>query len=75
MFIGDITKPIISIMLKMVNLKRHNLNGIDSSQIFRLKVNGVKERKSFAQCSKSQKADFIFELFDKAEARLDKLGS
>ena len=72
-FIGDKAKPMIPIMLKMVNLKRHNLKGIDSNQIFRLKVPGVKTRKSFAQCSTTQRTDFVFELFEQVEARLDKL--
>lgn len=71
-FIGDKKKPIVPIMLKMVNLKRHNLKGIDSAQIYRLKVEGVKRLKSFAQCSPSQKTDFVYDLFDKVEQRLDK---
>jgi len=71
--VGDKTKPIIPIMLKMVNLKRHNLKGLDGNQIFRLKVEGVKELKSFAQCSASQRTDFVYDLFDKVESRLDKL--
>ena len=74
-FLGDKSKPIIPIMLKMVNLKRHNLKGIDNTQIFRLKVDGLRKLKSFAQCSQSQRADFIFELFDKVEARLDKIST
>lgn len=71
--IRDKKKPIIPIMLKMVNLKRHNLKGLDGNQIFRLKVEGIKELKSFAQCSDSQKTDFVYDLFDKVENRLDKL--
>lgn len=71
--VGDQKKPIIPIMLKMVNLKRHNLKGMDGNQIFRLKVEGIKELKSFAQCSLSQRTDFVYDLFDKVEIRLDKL--
>ena len=71
--VGDKKKPIIPIMLKMVNLKRHNLKGLDGNQIFRLKVEGIKEPKSFAQCSTSQRTDFVYDLFDKVEIRLDKL--
>ena len=74
-FVGDKAKPIVPVMLKMVNLKRHNLKGLDSSQIFRLKVEGNKDLKSFAQCSPSQQSDFVSDLFDKVEARLDKVHS
>lgn len=74
-FIGESGKPVIPVMLKMVNLKRHNLKGLDKNQIFRLKVDGVKEPKSFAQCSKDQKTDYVFELFDRVEKRLDKIVS
>jgi TIR domain. len=71
--VGDKKKPIIPVMLKMVNLKRHNLKGLDGNQIFRLKVEGVKQQKSFAQCGTSQRSDFVYELFDKVESRLDKI--
>jgi len=74
-FAGGKAKPIIPIMLKMVNLKRHNLKGLDSNQIFRVKVEGVKKLKSFAQCSSSQRTEFVYELFDKVEIRLDKIHS
>ncbi|MCK4818627.1 hypothetical protein KA005_22845, partial [bacterium] len=72
---GGKAKSIIPIMLKMVNLKRHNLKGLDSNQIFRLKVEGVKKLKSFAQCGSSQRTEFVYELFDKVEIRLDKIHS
>ncbi|PQP34211.1 hypothetical protein C6A37_08955 [Desulfobacteraceae bacterium SEEP-SAG9] len=74
-FIGERGKPIITVMLKMVNLKRHNLKGLDRNQIFRLRVDGVQEPKSFAQCSKDQKTDYVFELFDRVEKSLDKIFS
>ena len=74
-FVGDKAKPIIPVMLKMVNLKRHNLKGLDGNQIFLLKVEGVNNQKSFAQCSPSQRTDFVYDLFDKVETRLDKLKS
>ncbi|NOZ09488.1 MAG: toll/interleukin-1 receptor domain-containing protein [Gammaproteobacteria bacterium] len=74
-FVGDKAKPITPIMLKMVNLNRHNLKGLDSNQIFRLKVEGVRNLKSFAQCGSSQRTEFVYELFDKVEIRLDKLHS
>jgi len=72
-FVGDKAKPIIPIMLKMVNFERHNLKGLDRNQIFRYKAEGVKKLKSFAQCGSYQKTEFVYELFDKVERRLDKL--
>ncbi len=71
--LGHRTKAIIPVMVKMVNLKRHNLKGIEEYQIFRLKTEGSKNLKSFAQCGTSQRSDFIYELFDQVEARLDKI--
>lgn len=71
--VGDKKKPIVPIMLKMVNLKRHNLKGLGGNQIYRLKVEGVKQLKSFAQCGASQRSDFVYELFDKVESRLDRI--
>ncbi len=72
-FIGNKAKPMIPVMLKMVNFRRHDLKGLDSRQIFRLKVEGVKQPKSFAQCSSSQRTEFVYELFDQVEERLDRL--
>lgn len=74
-FIDDQTKAIIPVMLKMVNFKRHNLKGLKKYQIFRFKAEGSKKLKSFAQCGTSQRTDFVYELFDKVEARLDKIFS
>ncbi len=74
-FMNHPKKAIIPVMLKMVNLRRHNLKGLKEFQIFRLKSKGKKKFKSFAQCGSSQRTDFIYELFDKVEARLDKIYS
>ena len=72
-FMSHQKKAIIPVMLKMVNLRRHNLKGLKEFQIFRLQSKGKKKFKSFAQCGSSQRTDFVFELFDKVEARLDKI--
>ncbi|MCK5666091.1 MAG: toll/interleukin-1 receptor domain-containing protein [Thiotrichaceae bacterium] len=74
-FLGVNAKTFIPIMLNMVNFKRHNLKGLDSNQIYCLKVENVKKPKSFAQCTPSQKTEFVYELFDKVEKRLDKINS
>lgn len=72
-FIGDKAKPVIPIMLKKVNFERHDLKGLKSAQIVRHKAKNKKDLKSFAQCGRNQKAEFVYELFDKVEARIDKL--
>ena len=72
-FIGNKAKPVVPVMLKMVNLKRHNLKGLDARQIFRFRTEGSGKLRSFAQCGITQQTDFVFELFDRVEARLDRL--
>ena len=59
-------------MLKKINLNRHDLKGLEENQIFRLKVEGTVNFKSYAQCGSHQKYDFVYELFDRVEALLDK---
>jgi hypothetical protein len=72
-FVGEKAKPIVPVMLKKVSFERHNLKGLDANQIFQFKVEGSKETRSFAQCGSLQRTDFVYELFDKVEARLDKI--
>lgn len=74
-FIGDKAKPLVPVMLKKINLKRHDLQGLEESQIFRLQIKKAKKAEklnSYAQCGSRQKYDFVFDLFDKVEALLDK---
>jgi hypothetical protein len=72
-FVGEKAKPIIPVMLKKVSFQRHNLKGLEVDQIFGLKVKRSEERKSFAQCGSRQRSDFVYELYDQVEARLDKI--
>lgn len=73
-FIGDNAKPLVPIMLKKINLSRHDLKGLEENQIFRLKKKGGDglDLKSYAQCGSRQKYDFVYELFDRVETLLDK---
>jgi hypothetical protein len=64
---------LIPVMLNRVNFERHDLQGLKEQQIFQWRSCDPKGAKSYAQCGKRQKYDFIFELFDKVEMRLDKL--
>jgi WD40 repeat protein len=59
-------KPMIPVCLARVNLKRHDLKGLESSQIFFLK------NKSFHECKTAQeRRRFVEALFQKIEERLD----
>ncbi len=73
-FIGEFSKPVIPVMLRKVNLKLHDLKGIGDTQLFRLKA-GPNNYRSYAQCGSSQRSDFVYELHEQVEARLDKLFS
>jgi hypothetical protein len=72
-FVGNEAKPMVPVMLLKVNLKRHDLKGLKDFQIFRLRRSGFRTPKAYSQCSSSQRNDFIDELFEAVEARLDKL--
>lgn len=71
-FVGSGAKPMIPVMLKKINLRRHDLKGLEVTQLFRLKA-GPNNYRSFAQCGSSQRSDFVYDLHDKIEERLDKL--
>lgn len=64
---------LIPVMLNKVNFERHYLEGLKERQIFQWRSGDPKGAKSYAQCGKRQKYEFIFELFDKVEMLLDKL--
>ena len=69
--VGKLPIVIITLMLKMVH-KQQDLKGLERTQIFRLRVEDVQRLKSFAQCSDSQRDDFVYELFGQVEDRLRK---
>jgi len=71
-FVGSQSKSVIPVMLKKVNLKRHNLKGIEESQIFQFRSKRKNCLKSYAQCGVRQKYDFVYDLFDKVEELFDK---
>lgn len=71
-FVQESSKPVIPVMLRKVNLKLHDLKGLEDAQIFRLKA-GPNNYRSYAQCGSSQSSDFVYVLHEQVEARLDKL--
>jgi hypothetical protein len=72
-FVGvDAPKPFIPVLLSDINIKRHDLAGLDNNQIYAYKSNGG-ARKSFGKCNGSQRDSFVEVLHELIESRLDKL--
>jgi len=71
MFVGDGAKPVIPVMLRKVNLERHDLKGLNVSQIYRYKA-GLNNFRSYAQCGSEQRDEFVYDLHDKIEQRLER---
>lgn len=71
-FVREDAKPVIPIMLKRLNLKRFDLKGLDENQLFQFKA-GPNNYRSYAQCGSNQRNDFVYELHERIEARLDKV--
>ena len=71
-FVGSVAKPVVPVMLRRINRKRHNLKGLENFKIFELEVDQENLR-SFAQCGHKQEYDFAYELHEQVEARLDKI--
>ena len=70
-FLEDASKPVIPIMLRKVNFRRHDLKGLAAKQIFRFKA-GPDNYRSYAQCGDSQRSDFVYDLHEQIESSLDK---
>jgi hypothetical protein len=60
-------------MLWPIDFQRHNLKGIQEKQIFRLEKPGLIRPKSFGECTKKQREEFMLALFQQVEGRLDRL--
>lgn len=51
------------IMLQPLDLDRHDLRGLERSQIYRLKAKGFSEPRSYGECRGQRRADFCHEVF------------
>lgn len=71
MFVGGEGKPVIPVMLRKVNLERHDLKGLIVSQIYRYKA-GPNNFRTYAQCGSEQREEFVYDLHDKIEQRLER---
>jgi hypothetical protein len=72
-FTGVDAKPVIPVMLQPVDFERHDLKGLQDSQIFRLERPRFRSPKSYGECTGLQRDQFAQELFRQVEARLDNL--
>ena len=71
-FVGNQAKACIPVMLGPINLKRHDLKGLETAQIFRFKTS-TGQHKNLSDCNPMQRRKFCEQLFDQIEARLDKV--
>ena len=66
-----INKPIVlPVMLHEVDLKRHDLHGLEKLQIYRLKSDSFKEPRAYYSLKAKRRDDFVKGLFVELEARL-----
>lgn len=66
-------KPVIPVLLQPIDLDRHDLKGLQRTQIFRLDRPRFASPKAYGECSGTQRDQFALELFRQVEARLDKV--
>ncbi len=67
--------PVIPVLLQPIDLDRHDLKGLQRTQIFRLDRPRFASPKAYGECSGTQRDQFALELFRQVEARLDKVVS
>ncbi|MFA9562628.1 MAG: toll/interleukin-1 receptor domain-containing protein, partial [Nitrospirota bacterium] len=68
-------KLVIPVLLQPIDLDRHDLKGLQRTQIFRLDRPRFAFPKAYGECSGAQRDQFALELFRQVEARLDKVVS
>jgi hypothetical protein len=66
-------KSVIPVLLQPIDLDRHDLKGLQRTQIFRLDRPRFASPKAYGECSGTQRDQFALELFRQVEARLDKV--
>jgi hypothetical protein len=68
-------KLVIPVLLQPIDLDRHDLKGLQRTQIFRLDRPRFAFPKAYGECSGAQRDQYALELFRQVEARLDKMVS
>jgi len=69
-FLGRRPKPVLPVMLQVVDPDVHDLKGLQHKQIFRLDRKPPHHPKAFADCVGKTRDEFALELFRLVEARL-----
>lgn len=64
-------KPCVPVMLTKVDLERHDLKGLEARQIFMLNRDSFKKPRAYSELKKKRREDFVFELFQAIESKLD----
>ena len=66
-------KSVIPVLLQPIDLERHDLKGLQRTQLFRLDRPRFASPKAYGECSSVQRDQFALELFRQVEGRLDKV--
>jgi hypothetical protein len=69
-YVEDNALPSIPVMLQKVDFERHDLKGLESRQIFSLNYEGSYNQKSYYDCNKKRRKEFVFKLFQSIEDKL-----
>jgi hypothetical protein len=72
-FLKSSKKSVIPVLLQPIDIDRHDLKGLQHTQIFRLDRPRFVSPKAYGECSGVQRDQFVLELFRQVEARLDKI--
>jgi len=68
-FVGEGAKPLLPVMLKMVDFRLHAMQGLEQYQVFRLD-----DTKAFAECTTDVlRHRFVERLFRQIEGRMERL--
>ena len=63
-------KPCIPILIQPIDFQRHDLKGLEKTQMFMYKGKGFDEARAYGKCKPARRDDFVLELFKKIEDRL-----
>ncbi len=74
-FLKSREKLVVPVLLQPIDIDRHDLKGLQRTQIFRLDRQRFSSPKAYGECSGAQRDQFALELFQQVEARLDKIST
>jgi hypothetical protein len=65
-------KASVPVMLQPVDFERHDLKGLEKSQIFGLAPQGAGNPKAYSECKSQRRDAFVLELFRQIEIKLER---